>query len=1099
MQRILRILRKYCAFLLIIFFIFHTNLHHILVAHATYINTIEIQGDFTIENDAINSSNRNVTLNIDLTGVSQMRFWNTPWERDLATWEAFSSTKAWTLSAWEWKKTVYASFQNGSATRVDFKDDIIVSPSLPYTTWLTLWLDAWDNDSITENSWNISRWNDKSWNNYHARQNTGWNQANLQWSEIDFNGSSDYFYLEGLNYQNSSPLDAYLVCTVFRTQNTSTSISWNWAFLDFDRSEWFNFYNRWDGIGMSYDAGGNVNDVYVSGIGINNNSRHIACWSYNNSVTNDTVVSVDGTIQYSADRQPNGQQIGTWQATRYGFVWDGSEANSENGGRNNSYYDGGIYEMVYFDTAVSASDRKDIECYLGEKWWITTSGCPAESISPIASVSYAPWITTPWNVIATLENESENITITNNGGSNTYTFTSNGSFTFSFEDAEWNTGSTTARVDWIDPNAPPITWSGALNEAPIINSYSGSSSVTLRVPAFSTDVADIDAIDSIYNIVWEYGSSSLWWNAWQNILHSEMCNPVVVASHRQAVDTEIQRAPRVRAKSGTGFEIKVDNYNSTIWSISTPIDYIVMNAWVHNYAGWLHIQAGSNTTSSVACNASNSPTPNVVNFSPNFVAPPVVLHSISTENDSSWTVSGVNGNSWNRGSEPSTSTMWTVLQRSFDSCVHGSEDVDYIAFSPWNYNLTDGSILDATRSTDSIASVTTGGNPITFSSPFSSTPQTVLVSQLWEDGWNGWYAQIHTWWSEVTSTQVFATIDEDGPGADRSHTNEVVSSIAFDKASGQFWENNILTYSISGWADSADFTIDSSNGDLDFITGKDPNTYTDSNNDGIYEVTVEVCDSHCNTGCSSQTILADVTDGTDPVIDSTSPWDNDILPGWNHQIQILYHDDGVWIDTNSDSITLQKWELWAWWSDISWTGLDLWSKVITHTGATYNTNSLEYWKYRIQFSISDTNTNSTSVSRVFYIDNPDFIVWSGSVDIGILEHGNEKFSDSISLSVHTVWAPFRILLRKNTDMQYDSESIPLWDGGKWYGYESPPYANTIHTIGNNEIIINEASTINTHGNKTVYNYEIKIWALIDNLQTWWEYIWNIDFEIQFDY
>ncbi len=54
-------------------------------------------------------------------------------------------------------------------------------------------------------------------------------------------GSSDYFYLDNINYQNTNPLDGLFVCTVFST--TVTSAGWNWAFLDFDRSEWFNFYN----------------------------------------------------------------------------------------------------------------------------------------------------------------------------------------------------------------------------------------------------------------------------------------------------------------------------------------------------------------------------------------------------------------------------------------------------------------------------------------------------------------------------------------------------------------------------------------------------------------------------------------------------------------------------------------------------------------------------------------------------------------------------------------------------------------------------------------------------------------------------------------
>ena len=55
--------------------------------------------------------------------------------------------------------------------------------------------------------------------------------------------------------------------------------------------------------------------------------------------------------------------------------------------------------------------------------------------NPIASIGYTPETSTTGNVIATVVNESEPITITNNGGSDSYTFTENGNFIFEFIDA----------------------------------------------------------------------------------------------------------------------------------------------------------------------------------------------------------------------------------------------------------------------------------------------------------------------------------------------------------------------------------------------------------------------------------------------------------------------------------------------------------------------------------------------------------------------------------------------------------------------------------------------------------------------------------------
>ena len=84
-----------------------------------------------------------------------------------------------------------------------------------------------------------------------------------------------------------------------------------------------------------------------------------------------------------------------------------------------------------------------------------------DTTAPTASIIYSRYTRTNQNVIATLTGYSEPLTITNNGGSANRTFTTNGSFTFDFEDAYGNTGSTTATVDRIDKVAPVVTINGS--------------------------------------------------------------------------------------------------------------------------------------------------------------------------------------------------------------------------------------------------------------------------------------------------------------------------------------------------------------------------------------------------------------------------------------------------------------------------------------------------------------------------------------------------------------------------------------------------------------------------------------------------------------
>lgn len=77
-----------------------------------------------------------------------------------------------------------------------------------------------------------------------------------------------------------------------------------------------------------------------------------------------------------------------------------------------------------------------------------------DKVAPTADIEYDITSKTSEPVTATLINESEKITITNNNGKSTYTFTENGEFTFKFVDEAGNEGQKTAKVNWIDKTLP---------------------------------------------------------------------------------------------------------------------------------------------------------------------------------------------------------------------------------------------------------------------------------------------------------------------------------------------------------------------------------------------------------------------------------------------------------------------------------------------------------------------------------------------------------------------------------------------------------------------------------------------------------------------
>ena len=74
----------------------------------------------------------------------------------------------------------------------------------------------------------------------------------------------------------------------------------------------------------------------------------------------------------------------------------------------------------------------------------------------ISTISYDITDSTNKNVTATITFNRNDVTITNNDGNNQYVFETNGEFTFEYVDSEGNIGTNTARVNWIDKEAPVL-------------------------------------------------------------------------------------------------------------------------------------------------------------------------------------------------------------------------------------------------------------------------------------------------------------------------------------------------------------------------------------------------------------------------------------------------------------------------------------------------------------------------------------------------------------------------------------------------------------------------------------------------------------------
>lgn len=145
------------------------------------------------------------------------------------------------------------------------------------------------------------------------------------------------------------------------------------------------------------------------------------------------------TIKYSAEYKTNQDIVATITFNKE----DVTITNNE--GKNTyTFTDNGTFTFNFVDKA-------------GNTATATATVANIDKNLPKATVTYDINKLTNQNVIATITFDKENVTITNNNGSNTYTFIENGKFTFEFVGPSGNAGIVVAEVNWIDKTAPKAT------------------------------------------------------------------------------------------------------------------------------------------------------------------------------------------------------------------------------------------------------------------------------------------------------------------------------------------------------------------------------------------------------------------------------------------------------------------------------------------------------------------------------------------------------------------------------------------------------------------------------------------------------------------
>lgn len=226
------------------------------------------------------------------------------------------------------------------------------------------WLDASDENSITETSDLVSQWNDKSGNDYHAtasgasRPTTGASTQNGL-NVIDFSGSEYFSLNSGLYSLLNQDYSLFVVC---KTTNNSA------------QQRIINFDNGSSVGGMRYKV--TTNTVEFS-------SGQFA--GPDDTSTTNTVYNIYGGRR-------SGTEVGI-SANGNAFVSDtsGNDVTPTNGNIGTFFngfsdsLDGSIAEIIFFDEKISNENFNIVEGYLAHKWGLTArlpSDHPYKSSAP---------------------------------------------------------------------------------------------------------------------------------------------------------------------------------------------------------------------------------------------------------------------------------------------------------------------------------------------------------------------------------------------------------------------------------------------------------------------------------------------------------------------------------------------------------------------------------------------------------------------------------------------------------------------------------------------------------------------------------------------
>lgn len=262
--------------------------------------------------------------------------------------------------AWKWGIASYLSSNH------PFRN---LPPLTPVFTPLqipgcALWFDAADRSSMTLSGSNVTQWNDKSGGGYHVTSGGTAPTYSATSNAVVFNGTG-YFVNSTLSFPLGSR-SVFLVCD--QTSASSTEFE---GILVFGSGGVTDYYSAdaliYNGRGSNVTQ--NVAFSVFFNLSYNNETGDYQADYSNSSIPTPRAIYTDVFSGANGTLFVNGSNImsdstGGGIGTSSGFLL----GSRNDGGNYVGFLNGRIYEVLVYNTRISASQRQQVEGYLANKW-----------------------------------------------------------------------------------------------------------------------------------------------------------------------------------------------------------------------------------------------------------------------------------------------------------------------------------------------------------------------------------------------------------------------------------------------------------------------------------------------------------------------------------------------------------------------------------------------------------------------------------------------------------------------------------------------------------------------------------------------------------